>query len=55
MTHGGTNDVRLVFVPVLLLGERLHARGFGQRAGKIGGDTGLLGNDEGFRHVLVNR
>ena len=52
MAHGAGNDMRLVFIPVLFLRERLHAGGFGQRAGEIGGDAGLLGNNQGFGHVV---
>ncbi len=45
----------VVLIPVLLLGKGLHAGGFGQSAGEIGCDAGLLGDNEGFRHVRVNR
>ena len=44
--------MRFILVPVLFLRERLHAGGFGQGTGEIGCNAGLLGNDEGFGHVV---
>jgi len=50
VAYCGGDDVGIIFEVVFLLVEFGHARGFGEDAGEVGGDTGFFGDDESFPH-----